>query len=56
MKSPMAPAFDAVAKAATIGISLTKTGGRIHLIWPSNLAAPLAVFDISSNASRPPAA
>jgi hypothetical protein len=32
------------------------TGLTDHFIWPSNLAAPLAVFDINSSASRPPAA
>ena len=29
---------------------------RNHLIWSSNLAAPLPVFDSRSSASRPPAA
>jgi hypothetical protein len=29
---------------------------RDHFIWPSNLAAPLPVFDNRSSASRPPAA
>lgn len=32
------------------------SGRRNHLIWPSNLAAPLALFDSCRNASRPPAA
>jgi hypothetical protein len=29
---------------------------RDHFIWPSNLAAPLPLFDNRSSASRPPAA
>jgi hypothetical protein len=53
--------------AALIGEALTALGtitsgsrllnkNRDHFIWPSNLAAPLPVFDNRSNASRPPAA
>jgi hypothetical protein len=38
-----------------VGFAAAKNN-RDHFIWPSNLAAPLPVFDSRSSASRPPAA
>jgi hypothetical protein len=35
---------------------VTTNRNRDHFIWPSNLAAPLPLFDNRSSASRPPAA
>jgi hypothetical protein len=44
------------AEVKAKGMTVFARKNRGHFIWPSNLAAPLPVFDISSSASRPPAA
>jgi hypothetical protein len=56
-------ALDAVANAQPRGEPMNAPtsqtalkNNRDHFIWPSNLAAPLPVFDSRNSASRPPAA
>ena len=46
----------AVVGEALMALPPPDSGRRNHFIWPSNLAAPLALFDSRSSASRPPAA
>ena len=57
----MTAALDAITKAATTGRAderahLSEAAVNYHFIWPSNLAAPLPVFDRRNSAARPPAA